>query len=172
MKSQVLHTVWCHISCEAAGEFWHWSLSGVKGLILSLPMSDQFQISPAASPELAFPFVTQIKDDYATNSHYISNIHVFVGSERVMKQRVSDIHVNIMVTTDIAFTNDKIVYGINFWPPYLPPKLCIWNLGKVRRCLVRDLSFESRDWRSFPTLLWCFLHPTLVQFVQQSRWGR
>ena len=27
-----LHTVWCHISCEAAGEFWHWSLSGVKGL--------------------------------------------------------------------------------------------------------------------------------------------
>ena len=32
MKSQVLHTVWCHISCEAAGEFWHWSLSGVKGL--------------------------------------------------------------------------------------------------------------------------------------------
>ena len=37
MKSQVLHTVWCHISCEAAGEFWHWSLSGVKGLTLSLP---------------------------------------------------------------------------------------------------------------------------------------
>ena len=34
MKSQVLHTVWCHISCEAAGEFWHWSLLGVKGLIL------------------------------------------------------------------------------------------------------------------------------------------
>ena len=33
MKSQVLLTVWCHISCEAAGEFWHWSLSGVKGLI-------------------------------------------------------------------------------------------------------------------------------------------
>ena len=32
MKSQVLHTVWCHISCEAAGEIWHWSLSGVKGL--------------------------------------------------------------------------------------------------------------------------------------------
>ena len=32
MKSQVLHTVWCHISCEAAGEFWHWSLSEVKGL--------------------------------------------------------------------------------------------------------------------------------------------
>ena len=32
MKSQVLHTVWCHISCEAAGEFWHWSLSGLKGL--------------------------------------------------------------------------------------------------------------------------------------------
>ena len=35
MKSQVLHTVWCHISCEVAGEFWHWSLSGVKGLSYS-----------------------------------------------------------------------------------------------------------------------------------------
>ena len=34
MKSQVLLTVWCHISCEAAGEFWHWSLSGVKGLTM------------------------------------------------------------------------------------------------------------------------------------------
>ena len=26
MKSQVLHTVWCHISGEAAGETWYWSL--------------------------------------------------------------------------------------------------------------------------------------------------
>ena len=35
MKSQVLHTVWHSISGEAAGEIWHWSLSGVKGLIQS-----------------------------------------------------------------------------------------------------------------------------------------
>ena len=27
MKSQVLHTVWCYISGEAAGEIWHWSPS-------------------------------------------------------------------------------------------------------------------------------------------------
>ena len=26
MKSQVLHTVWCYISGEAAGEIWYWSL--------------------------------------------------------------------------------------------------------------------------------------------------
>ena len=26
MKSKVLHTVWCNISGEAAGEIWHWSL--------------------------------------------------------------------------------------------------------------------------------------------------
>ena len=32
MKSQVLLAVWCNISGEAAGEIWHWSLSGVKGL--------------------------------------------------------------------------------------------------------------------------------------------
>ena len=32
MKSQVLHTVWCHISGVAAGEIWTWSLLGVKRL--------------------------------------------------------------------------------------------------------------------------------------------
>ena len=32
MKSQVLHTVWCFISGEAAGKIWCWSLSGMKGL--------------------------------------------------------------------------------------------------------------------------------------------
>ena len=33
MKSQVLHTVWCNISGEAAGEIWTWSLLGVEGLM-------------------------------------------------------------------------------------------------------------------------------------------
>ena len=33
MNSQVLHTVWCNIPVEAAGEIWHWSPLGVKGLI-------------------------------------------------------------------------------------------------------------------------------------------
>ena len=33
MKTQVLHSVWCNISGEAAGEIWHWSLLGVKGLM-------------------------------------------------------------------------------------------------------------------------------------------
>ena len=33
MKSQVLHTVWHSISGEAAGDIWHWSLTGLKGLM-------------------------------------------------------------------------------------------------------------------------------------------
>ena len=36
MKSQVLHTVWCNISGEAAGEIWNWPLVGVKGLMRSM----------------------------------------------------------------------------------------------------------------------------------------
>ena len=36
MKSQVLLTVWCNISGEAAGEIWHWSFSGMKGLTWTL----------------------------------------------------------------------------------------------------------------------------------------
>ena len=35
--------LWCHISCDAAGEFWHWSLSGVKGLTLSLTRAIKFK---------------------------------------------------------------------------------------------------------------------------------
>ena len=37
MKNHVLHTVWCYISGEAAGEIWNWSLLGVKGLNLVKP---------------------------------------------------------------------------------------------------------------------------------------
>ena len=41
MKSQVLHTVWCNISGEVAGEIWYWSLLGVEGLsFLSLVAHD------------------------------------------------------------------------------------------------------------------------------------
>ena len=32
MKNQVLHTVWCNIAGETAGEMWNWSLLGVNGL--------------------------------------------------------------------------------------------------------------------------------------------
>ena len=48
MKSQVLHTVWCHISCEIAGEFWHWSLSGVKGLTAAQQWTKPFFLSKVA----------------------------------------------------------------------------------------------------------------------------
>ena len=41
----------CHIiSCEVAGEFWHWSLSGVKGLTSLSPFSPQ--LSPPTPPLL------------------------------------------------------------------------------------------------------------------------
>ena len=43
IKSQVLHTAWCNISGEAAGEIWHWSLLGVKGLILYSVFLGRFQ---------------------------------------------------------------------------------------------------------------------------------
>ena len=39
MNSQVLHTVWCNIFGEAAGEIWHLSLLGVKGLIIKAPFT-------------------------------------------------------------------------------------------------------------------------------------
>ena len=46
MKSQALHTVWCHISGGAGGEIWHWSLSGVKGLISSVKKNTRVPFNP------------------------------------------------------------------------------------------------------------------------------
>ena len=38
MQSQVLHTVWCNISGQAAGEIQNWSVLGVKGLTKALTL--------------------------------------------------------------------------------------------------------------------------------------
>ena len=76
MKIQVLHTVWCYISGEAAGEIRHWSLLGVKGLI-DPRLADNLlrrQISISAAAELVMqlalfePFIpyniVQQSDDF------------------------------------------------------------------------------------------------------------
>ena len=44
MKSQVLHTVWCNTSGEAAGEIWNWSLLGVKGFKSSIFPNTQIHL--------------------------------------------------------------------------------------------------------------------------------
>ena len=50
MKNQVLHTVWCNISGEAAGEIWHWSLLGVKGLNITFPSFPTARLSEHKFP--------------------------------------------------------------------------------------------------------------------------
>ena len=45
MKSQVLHTVWCYVSGEAAGEIWNRSLFGVKRLVYTYDASISTSIS-------------------------------------------------------------------------------------------------------------------------------
>ena len=57
MKSQVLHTVWCNIPGEAAGEIRTWSLFGVKGLmaIIDITTGVRFwKISSWALPHLLY----------------------------------------------------------------------------------------------------------------------
>ena len=48
MKREVLHTVWCNISGEAAGEIWHWSLLRVKGLIMRVMSESDWSIQTLA----------------------------------------------------------------------------------------------------------------------------
>ena len=67
MKSQVLHTVWCNISCEAAGEFWHWSLSGVKGLMHFIGLVSCTAISNAYAV-LTDPKKKKMYDQYGHES--------------------------------------------------------------------------------------------------------
>ena len=43
--SNVLHTAWCYISGEAAGEIWNWSLLEVKGFDEELSSSSQYFLS-------------------------------------------------------------------------------------------------------------------------------
>ena len=39
MRRQILHTLWCYMSGEAAEEIWNWSLLGGKGLTLQVALS-------------------------------------------------------------------------------------------------------------------------------------
>ena len=50
MKSQVLHTVWCNISGEAAGEIWNWSLLGVTPPGCSKSARDTPRLRAAGDP--------------------------------------------------------------------------------------------------------------------------
>ena len=70
MQSQVLHTVWCNISGEAAGEIWHWSLLGVKGLINAAYYEIKCQLHP--SPR--FPYSTDNLDDSELSTRLQINI--------------------------------------------------------------------------------------------------
>ena len=49
MKSQVLHTVWCYISGEAAGEISYWSLLGMKGLTSGLGIFNDLRVGICAN---------------------------------------------------------------------------------------------------------------------------
>ena len=51
MKSQVLHTVWCNIAGEAAGETRNWSLLGMKGLIIHFQIKNTAMLERNSIPQ-------------------------------------------------------------------------------------------------------------------------
>ena len=64
MKSQVLHTVWCNITGEAAGEIWHWSLLAKK-----LNTSPRYGASLCLSPTQSS---AQLKRSLHSTWNYVS----------------------------------------------------------------------------------------------------
>ena len=90
LNAQIIDTLpgcynWCNIFGEAVGEIWHWSLLGVKGLILLLPrvINFKFPLKPYQKyyttqyEEVGFSSLTQMEHDYTTNSHCINYTFFF-----------------------------------------------------------------------------------------------
>ena len=95
------------------------------------PKSDQFEISPTASPEilqyitqyeeLAFHKLIQMKDDYATNSHYLThsfplkgweNVLFELGSERVRREEKSSRNNRVTVITGVTVRCGSTVFEV------------------------------------------------------------
>ena len=101
MKSQVLHTVLCNISGKAAGHIWKaWGrLAGPEiemknftqtalARLIALPKSDQFQFSPAASPEILHHTVWRTWLSIAHSDerwlyYQFSLVHLYVPLQKV-----------------------------------------------------------------------------------------
>ena len=99
MKTQVLHTVRCNISGEAAGEFWNWSLSGVKGLNAILWLRSRLVILSSTRWCIFWSRVLQFKNftnhihlDAASNLPASSRLLHCHFTERVSRNQFSIIH--------------------------------------------------------------------------------
>ena len=72
--------MWCNIEAEAAGEIWHWSLSGVKGLrcfsVFSFPPSHQGR----SHMQLCCALKRPIRYIYLLNTWYFYCSATFMGS--------------------------------------------------------------------------------------------
>ena len=91
MKSQVLHTVWCYISGEAAGEIWHWSL------FATTHHTDDGQNEDGQSVG-----DERWREDERQGVHERQNVHA--------KQQLQDEEHNRTVNNDVVLRNSKAEY--------------------------------------------------------------
>ena len=81
MKSQVLHTVWCNISGEAAGEIWNWSLLGTTVIeihfLVTVHLQEPYRSTEKLAGDALFPIRLSILNMYFIRCPYLT-LGVFV----------------------------------------------------------------------------------------------
>ena len=119
--------------------------SPVRVINLAFPLQPHHEYYITKYEEHGFLWLTQMKDDYISNSHYVAQIHFFLkgwenvlfelGSERVNKNKksIADLHISKALSSERwiapSWTSSgdaiPIVLGS---PPGQPKRLMLWIL--------------------------------------------
>ena len=135
MKSQVLHTVWCSISGEAAGEIWTWSLLGVKWLMAGRCSADlqpvQIEVKYFNVAWRNFPSKQHWTRNAAWKSHIARCFHLWNYHAQYYTRR-SKIVTKPTPAGSIKHTITDVVYQFTKWMGFFftncvrVAKSCIW----------------------------------------------
>ena len=130
MKSQVLHTVWCYISCETAREMGSWSLSRVKGLM--------FQWRELSALRDTLLFVSNSKTDISllpatlVTTRYVLEITIGTSTKELSRpSRPSEL------SSILNTTRPRQSTTTSRWFSWLGPPL--WT-STCRRCACRHMT--------------------------------
>ena len=151
MKSQVLHTVWCHISCKAAGEFWHWSLLGVKGLM----SKEQYYVLLFLAFPPAHPPATQMTASRCLPSSSSSTLFCTCAQRTKQLETAQD----FMALAEILTAQMSHIFIT------LTDK--VWNIGLLfYRSIFSVCASEMMTKIPHYILYYCLRNPTLTIFIR------
>ena len=135
MKSQTLHTGWCNISGEAAGEIWNWSLLGVKGLDSRVSSANSTRLDWISVPLVKIWRSTETVKRFKTTGRSSENETLFhwpyANTLDVMRHAIS----NFAIMTRDTMLHPPNMQSLSWWKS--PAQgLVSWSLNSsMNRCL-------------------------------------